>query len=82
MFDKKTLAKNIGLNLKRLRLEQNLTMQSLANLADIEKSQIVRIETGKVDAKASSLYNLALALKIDIKELFELEKFPPDKTLK
>lgn len=70
MVDKKTIAKNIGINLKRLREGKGLTMQALANLAEVEKSQIVRIENGQVDAKVSSLYVIATALKVDIKELF------------
>jgi transcriptional regulator with XRE-family HTH domain len=70
MVDKKTIAKNIGANLKRLREGKGLTMQALANLAEVEKSQIVRIENGQVDAKVSSLYILAHALQVEIGEFF------------
>lgn len=69
MVDKKTIAKNIGLNLKRLRQVQGLSMQELANLAEVEKSQVVRIENGQVDAKISSLFILAKALDVDVEEL-------------
>jgi transcriptional regulator with XRE-family HTH domain len=75
MVDKDAIAKLIGLNLKRLRTEKKLSMQSLANLAEVEKSQIVRIEKGHVDARISSLYLLSKALNVDISELLkELEK--------
>lgn len=70
MVDKKAIAKHIGSNLKRLRSSKGLSMQDLANLAELEKSQIVRIENGQVDAKISSLYILANALAVDVKELF------------
>jgi transcriptional regulator with XRE-family HTH domain len=70
MVDKKTIAKNIGANLKRLREGKGLTMQALANLAEVEKSQIVRIENGQVDAKVSSLFILAGALQVEVGEFF------------
>jgi transcriptional regulator with XRE-family HTH domain len=70
MVDKKTIAKNVGANLKKLREGKALSMQALANLAEVEKSQIVRIENGQVDVKVSSLYILAGALEVDVKEFF------------
>ena len=70
MFDKKAIAIIIGKNLSRLRTEKKLSMQALANLADIEKSQIVRIEAGKVDARISTIAVLSATLDVDISELF------------
>ena len=70
MVDKKTIAKIIGDNLKAFRTEKGLSMQALANLAEVEKSQIVRIEAGKVDVQVSSLYKISTAIGVDIKDLF------------
>ncbi|HAL81217.1 MAG TPA: hypothetical protein DCO83_02440 [Mucilaginibacter sp.] len=72
VVDKKLIAKNIGVTLKRLRINRNLSMQQLATLAEIEKSQIYRIENGKVDVRISTLYLLADTLKVDISQFFDL----------
>lgn len=71
MIEKAAIAEIIAHNLKRLRSEKKLSMQSLANIADIEKSQIVRIEKGHVDARVSSIYILSNALDVDIAEFFK-----------
>ena len=70
VVDKKLIAKNIGEALKKLRVNNNLSMQELATLAEIEKSQIYRIENGKVDVRISTLYLLADTLKADVTDFF------------
>ncbi len=72
MVDKVAISKNIGKILKTLRTQRKLSMQKLATLAEIEKSQIVRIEAGKVDAKLSTIFILCNALQVDISEFFKL----------
>jgi transcriptional regulator with XRE-family HTH domain len=71
VVDKELIAKNIGVTLKKLRINKNLSMQQLATLAEIEKSQIYRIEKGKVDVRISTLCLLADTLKVDLKEFFK-----------
>ncbi|WP_295651767.1 helix-turn-helix transcriptional regulator [uncultured Mucilaginibacter sp.] len=70
VVDKKLIATNIGAALKKLRNDKNLSMQQLATLAEIEKSQIYRIENGKVDLRISTLYLLADTLKVDVTDFF------------
>jgi transcriptional regulator with XRE-family HTH domain len=43
-------------------------MQQLATLAEMEKSQIYRIENGKVDVRMSTLYTLAEALNVELND--------------
>jgi transcriptional regulator with XRE-family HTH domain len=74
MVDKVAISKNIGKILKTLRTQRKLSMQNLATLAEIEKSQIVRIEAGKVDAKLSTIIILCNALQVDISDFFKLYK--------
>lgn len=71
VVDKKHIAINIGRALKRLRIEKDLSMQELATLAEIEKSQIYRIENAKVDVRISTLYLLADTLNVDVNELLK-----------
>jgi len=61
--------KNFGLNIRRLRKERKLSMQKLANIAEIEISQIYRIETGKINPKLTTILSIARALEVSPKEL-------------
>ncbi len=70
VVDKKLIATNIGVALKKLRADKNLSMQQLATLAEIEKSQIYRIENGKVDVRISTLYLLADTLQVEVIDFF------------
>lgn len=60
-----------GQNLKRLRNEKGLSQEELANRADMEHSQILRIENGKVNTSISVASAIAKALDLHIKDLFD-----------
>ncbi len=54
--------KNIGANVKKLRLERNLTQAKLAELANISTVHMSHIETGSVSMSLESLLELSRAL--------------------
>lgn len=62
--------KAFGENLKRLRNKANLSQEDLANDCDISISQIGRIERGEINTTISTLFVLARALNIEVKDLF------------
>ena len=62
-----------GKNLKKLRKEEGLSQEDLANDADIPLSQVGRIERGEVNTTISTAYVLAKALDIEIYELFKFD---------
>lgn len=64
--------KSFGENLRKLRKKKGFTMMELAFEADIEYSQIAKIERGLSNPTISTVYLLALAL--DLKPL-ELLRF-------
>lgn len=66
--------KQLGNNLRRIRKEKGLTMEILANEAEIEYRQIGRIERGEVNTSIISLLRIAEILKVDIKVFFEFDK--------
>ncbi len=70
------LLKKFGINLKRLRMDHNLSQQALANESNIEKSQIVRIEQGKINPTLSTIMAIKEALNEDIGRLFDFTKEP------
>lgn len=60
----------LGQRIRDLRNAKNLSMQTLANMAEIELSQIARIETAKINPKVSTLFRIARALGISPGEFF------------
>lgn len=62
--------KLFGETLRSIRNEKKLTMQQLADQAEIELSQIYRIESGKINPKLITIIKIAKALKISPKDLF------------
>ena len=69
-FDENKGLKAFGESLRRIRKERGLSMESLANMAEIELSQIYRIETGKINPKLTTILIIANALQISPKDLF------------
>ena len=63
------LQKKIGLKLKKLRLQKELSQIELSYRSDIDRRQILRIEKGELNTTIGTLSNLAKALGIDIIDL-------------
>ncbi|MEP5613553.1 MAG: helix-turn-helix transcriptional regulator [Cyclobacteriaceae bacterium] len=63
--------KAFGANLKRIRLQQGMTQEELANKADIAFSSVARIEIGKINTTISTIARLAQTLKVSQKELMD-----------
>jgi transcriptional regulator with XRE-family HTH domain len=68
--DKKVLIA-FGNNLRKLRQAKNLSMENLSYEADVELSQIFRIEKGIINPTLSTLHAIAKALDLSLKELFD-----------
>jgi transcriptional regulator with XRE-family HTH domain len=66
--DKYTLD-NFGARLKELRLKKGMTLEQLAFEADIELSQVHRVEKGKINPTLTTLMALAKGLDITLAEL-------------
>jgi len=62
--------KLFGQKIRQYRKAKGISMQELANIAEIELSQVSRIETGKINTKLSTILILAKALEIRPSELF------------
>lgn len=62
-----------------LRKDKGISMKHLADLANIEYSQIARIERGLINTTISSAYALANALETPLNELFGFEVEIPKK---
>ena len=64
MERKEKIKANFGLYLQKRRLEQDLSIRSLAARSGLEYSQVQRIENGKVNAALTTIYALAEELNL------------------
>ena len=61
----------IGLNILHYRKEQGMTQMQLAEKADISSKYLQRIETAASSCTLDTLIDIAEALNIPLKKLFE-----------
>lgn len=64
------LRNEIGRKVKKLRLENNLSQEKLAEYINMSREHISCIERGKHLVTIETLYNLADYFKVDIKYFF------------
>ena len=62
----------IGWNLRRLRKERGTTQEDFATDSGFDRGYVSGIERGVRNPSAQSLEKIALALEVDVSELFDL----------
>jgi transcriptional regulator with XRE-family HTH domain len=65
--------KELGKNIRRIRLANHLTQEQLAFEAGISLKQVNRIELGQINTSVSQIYVLAKVLDIPVKGIFDFE---------
>jgi transcriptional regulator with XRE-family HTH domain len=63
----------LGKHLRSIRTKKQMTMKELADMTDIEHSQISRIERGLISTSVSQLFAIAESLEIHVKDLFDFD---------
>ncbi|MCI8699750.1 MAG: helix-turn-helix transcriptional regulator [Clostridia bacterium] len=58
--------------IKQVRLEKNMSLVELSRLTGIDRGHLSRIEREEKEPKISTLIQIAMALKVDIKELYKI----------
>jgi transcriptional regulator with XRE-family HTH domain len=71
LLDENDMIIAFGEKVRSIRKSKNISMQHLANIAEIEVSQVHRIETGKINPKLSTILILAKALNINPAAFFQ-----------
>jgi len=66
-----TLQKKVGLRIQELRKLKNVSQQELAAKCNFEKSNLSRLESGRVNSTLATLNKVAQELEVNIVELFE-----------
>ena len=66
----KSFLKTVGDNVRNVRLSKGLSMEAVANEANIEYRQLSRIERGEVNTTITSLLKIAQVLNVEITIFF------------
>ncbi len=64
-------SKKLGENLKRIRVEKEITQVQLASALSVDKSFVSNIENGKTNPTLSTITNLAESLGVTVGELLQ-----------
>ncbi|MES2138278.1 MAG: helix-turn-helix transcriptional regulator [Bacteroidota bacterium] len=59
----------IGKNISRIRKEQKLTVKELGFRCDMEKTNLIPIEKGRINVTIGTLLKICRALDIELKDL-------------
>ena len=62
----------IKILVKEARLAQNMSLATLSKLSGISKGHLSKIEREEREPKIGTLIQIAMALKVDIKELYKV----------
>jgi transcriptional regulator with XRE-family HTH domain len=65
------LQRKVGKRIQELRIQQDLSQQDLAAKCNFEKSNMSRLEAGKVNCTLSTINKVATALEVEVEQLFK-----------
>ena len=68
---KKEISEKIGANIRTIRLSKGLTIERLAAEANMEYTQLSRIEHGQINTSIFQVYKISKALNVNIYALFQ-----------
>jgi predicted transcriptional regulator len=60
-----------GKNVRKIRIEREMTQEQLSEEAMISQVQVARIESGKLNTSISTVCAIAYALKVEVGDLFQ-----------
>jgi transcriptional regulator with XRE-family HTH domain len=72
-MNKEELFKKIGLKIRTLREEKNLSIQEFSDLINIEYNNLIRIEKGRTNPTIGTLYKICQALNVKIIDIVDVE---------
>ena len=68
------ILENLGKTLKKIRLEQNITQETLAEKVNIHPTYVGKLESGKNNVSIKLLFKISRALNTDLYKIFEFDK--------
>ncbi|MBL7893831.1 MAG: helix-turn-helix transcriptional regulator [Bacteroidia bacterium] len=71
-MEQEIFIKKLGKRITKVREDKKLTQSELARLMKLPRQNIYRLETGTVNPKAHTIYELARVMKVDVGELMKV----------
>lgn len=68
------ILQKFGERLKKLRKENNLTQEQLAEKVNVHPTYVGKLEIGKCNPSLMLIYKFSKALKVNLHTFFEFEK--------
>jgi transcriptional regulator with XRE-family HTH domain len=68
---KKEISEKIGANIRAIRLSNGLTIERLAAEANMEYTQLSRIELGQINTSIFQVYKISKSLNVNICVIFQ-----------
>jgi len=72
-MEKRTTLVRIGMNIRRIREEKNISQQNLAAACNFEKSNMSRIEAGRTNLTVGTLLKICEALQVKLVDVVNVE---------
>jgi len=69
------IKQKVGLRIKELRALKNLSQEEVANTAEMERSFMTHIESGRRNISIETLQRILTALEISFQEFFNSKEF-------
>ncbi len=69
------IQEKIGLRIRELRTEKNLTQEAVAWRSEIDRTFMNHVENGKRNISVQSLEKISKGLQISLKDFFNDERF-------
>lgn len=73
-MDKQSLQTHISKRIKQIREEKNISQSELGAMCNFEKSNMSRLESGRISPSLITLYKISKALEVEFYELFKFDK--------
>jgi len=72
-MDKKTVQKQIGKNIQKVRMEKGYTQETFSELMGVSWSYVAKIESGILNLSVGKITDFANYLDVDINKLLEIK---------
>jgi transcriptional regulator with XRE-family HTH domain len=72
-MDNKEIYTRIGLKIRELRTEKNMSIQELSYNLDIEYNNLIRIEKGRTNPTIGTLYKISQVLNVKLTDIVDIE---------
>ncbi|MDR1518386.1 MAG: helix-turn-helix domain-containing protein [Dysgonamonadaceae bacterium] len=72
-MDKKEIYRLVGLKIRELRIEKNLSLTELPDKLDVGYNNLIRIEKGRTNPTLGTLCKICEVLEVKLAELLDVE---------